>query len=155
MNHRIIYLSLSLSLSFFFLSGRLADLSLSLSGPRRSKFYGSYFLFNADAVSGTPADSTRLCARLPPPFSTSCLPFVPLPFAFVSFPPAFLPAIVSRVCAQRTLAGCVSCLSFSSGAGGRKRAKIQRTDRISGRPDFRETRDAKRKRRRGAKLESK
>lgn len=70
---------------FVFRHGRPVLPSLFLrrivSPARRSKLYGSYFLFNADAVSGTLDDSTRLCVRSPPfPVYSIC----PLPFAFVS-----------------------------------------------------------------------
>lgn len=47
---------------------------LCLSPARRSKFYGSYFLFNADAMSGTTADSTSPLCRSS---TLSCLPSPP------------------------------------------------------------------------------
>jgi len=70
---------------FVFRYGRPVLPSLFLrrvvSPARRSKFYGSYFLFKADAVSGTPDDSTRLCVRSSPfPLYSLC----PLRLTFVS-----------------------------------------------------------------------
>lgn len=79
---------------FVFRHGRPVLPSLFLrrivSPARRSKLYGSYFLFNADAVSGTLDDSTRLCVRSPP-FPV----YVHLSFTFrlrfpLSLPTAFL-----------------------------------------------------------------
>lgn len=86
-----------LPLSFFSLR-RVA------SPARRSKFYGSYFLFNADAASGTPDDSTRLC-----PSSTLSSPCpLPLSPAFSSFAAyrLFARAIVSRCCRIARINGC-------------------------------------------------
>jgi len=81
---------------FVFHHGRPVLPSLFLrrvvSPMRRSKFYGSYFLFNADAVSGTSDDSTRLCVR-PPPFPVYSL--CPLPFTFISFFRHLLPFCTS------------------------------------------------------------
>lgn len=81
---------LSMTAFFFFYAPRQFDFVfrydpappflpyLCLSPARRSKFYGSYFLFNADAVSGT----SSLCRSS----TLSCLPSPPS-----SPPTAFLP----------------------------------------------------------------
>lgn len=90
---------------FVFRHGRPVLPSLFLrrvvSSARRSKFYGSYFLFNADAVSGTPDDSTRLCVRLPPSPLPTSLPSPSVLYLSPSFPSftayrLFARAIVSR-----------------------------------------------------------
>jgi len=86
--YRPLFLSLSRLLSLSSESPLSFFLPHDLSPARRSKFYGPYFLFNADAVSN------RFYSPLCPPFTPFCS--LPLSLTFRLRLPAFLRAIVSR-----------------------------------------------------------